>query len=181
MTVSTPGYRLSSTPVAQPPVRSPLLLPPAHQLLNKLQPLFSSSKLFRDPNKADDQGNKKSGKYGRRNKGRGRDDKVKMGQGGTLDPLADGVLGASLSPRFETWEAGLVLTSSSDAHSGGHQRGDEIALALPRLHERVPRDRTLWLHDRQLRLGRQVGPQSRVGKHHARKSRERARPVPRRD
>ncbi|TKA57072.1 hypothetical protein B0A53_01028 [Rhodotorula sp. CCFEE 5036] len=92
MTVSTPGYRLSSTPEAQPPVRSPLLLPPAHQLLNRLQPLFSSSKLFRDPNKANDQGNKKSGKYGRRNKGRGRDDKVKMGQGGTLDPLADGVL-----------------------------------------------------------------------------------------
>jgi hypothetical protein len=106
MTVSTPGYRLSSTPEAQPPVRSPLLLPPAHQLLNRLQPLFSSSKLFRDPNKANDQGNKKSGKYGRRNKGRGRDDKVKMGQGGTLDPLADGVLGASRScarRRARTW------------------------------------------------------------------------------
>lgn len=68
------------------------------QLLNNLQPLFSSSKLFQDPNKATelDQGaNKKGGKWGRRGKGRGRDDKVKMGQGGTLDPLADGVLGQS--------------------------------------------------------------------------------------
>lgn len=76
-----------------------LLRPPAHQLLNNLQPLFSSSKLFRDPNKAGDQqgSTKKFGKYGRKHKGRGRDDKVKMGQGGTLDPLADGVLGPSLS------------------------------------------------------------------------------------
>ncbi|KWU45720.1 pseudouridine synthase [Rhodotorula sp. JG-1b] len=67
---------------------------PSMTLLNNLQPLFSSSKIFRDPNKADGQqgNNKKFGKYGRRGKGRGRDDKVKMGQGGTLDPLADGVL-----------------------------------------------------------------------------------------
>lgn len=71
----------------------------ASQLLNNLQPLFSSSKLFQDPNKANEPeqggGNKKGGKWGRRGKGRGRDDKVKMGQGGTLDPLADGVLGQS--------------------------------------------------------------------------------------
>ncbi|GAA5979621.1 hypothetical protein JCM10908_002985 [Rhodotorula pacifica] len=73
---------------------------PSMTLLNNLQPLFSSSKLFQDPNKPanDDSGaggnGKKGGKWGRRGgKGeRGRDDKVKMGQGGTLDPLADGVL-----------------------------------------------------------------------------------------
>ncbi|GAA5864773.1 hypothetical protein JCM3774_006070, partial [Rhodotorula dairenensis] len=72
---------------------------PSMTLLNNLQPLFSSSKLFQDPNKAteqqQDQGGKKGGKWGgRRGRGGrgGRDDKVKMGQGGTLDPLADGVL-----------------------------------------------------------------------------------------
>ncbi|KPV77122.1 uncharacterized protein RHOBADRAFT_25012 [Rhodotorula graminis WP1] len=66
---------------------------PSMTLLNRLQPLFSASALFRDPNKPqqDDSG-KRGGRGGRRG-GRGRrDDKVKMGQGGTLDPLADGVL-----------------------------------------------------------------------------------------
>ncbi|GAA5928984.1 hypothetical protein JCM3775_006702 [Rhodotorula graminis] len=66
---------------------------PSMTLLNRLQPLFSASALFLDPNKPhqDDSG-KRGGRGGRRG-GRGRrDDKVKMGQGGTLDPLADGVL-----------------------------------------------------------------------------------------
>ncbi|BGO97280.1 putative Pseudouridylate synthase 4 [Rhodotorula toruloides ATCC 204091] len=65
---------------------------PSMTLLNRLQPLFSASELFKDPNSTDeqDQGGKgwKKGKQGR---GR-RANKVKMGQGGTLDPLADGVL-----------------------------------------------------------------------------------------
>ncbi|BGP37495.1 pseudouridine synthase pus4 [Rhodotorula kratochvilovae] len=64
---------------------------PSMTLLNKLQPLFSASALFKDPNKPADEGGKRGGKGGRRGRGR-RDDKVKMGQGGTLDPLADGVL-----------------------------------------------------------------------------------------
>ncbi|TNY18266.1 putative pseudouridylate synthase 4 [Rhodotorula diobovata] len=64
---------------------------PSMQLLNKLQPLFSASELFRDPNKPSHGG--KGGRGGRGGKrSRGRGDQVKMGQGGTLDPLADGVL-----------------------------------------------------------------------------------------
>lgn len=68
---------------------------PSMTLLNTLQPLFSSSLLFKDPNAQsnnDNGGGKGKGK-GRRRKWR--DEKVKMGQGGTLDPLADGVLGQS--------------------------------------------------------------------------------------
>ncbi|GAA5964173.1 hypothetical protein JCM21900_001494 [Sporobolomyces salmonicolor] len=64
---------------------------PSMTLLNKLQPLFASSQLFKDPSSAPlhDQRNKGKGK-GRRSKWK--DARVKMGQGGTLDPLADGVL-----------------------------------------------------------------------------------------
>ncbi|GAA5871305.1 hypothetical protein JCM8547_007247 [Rhodosporidiobolus lusitaniae] len=67
---------------------------PSMTLLNKLQPLFSQSLLFKDPNapQQDDGGRGKGGKRGKGRGRRGRDDKVKMGQGGTLDPLADGVL-----------------------------------------------------------------------------------------
>ncbi|GAA6059634.1 hypothetical protein JCM10212_004137 [Sporobolomyces blumeae] len=57
-------------------------------LLNKLQPLFSNSALFKDPN-AKQEEPKGKGK-GRRAKWK--QDRIKMGQGGTLDPLADGVL-----------------------------------------------------------------------------------------
>ncbi|GAA6010835.1 hypothetical protein JCM11491_004558 [Sporobolomyces phaffii] len=59
---------------------------PSMTLLNKLQPLFSSSSLFKDPSAANDQP-KKGGR-----RGKWKQERVKMGQGGTLDPLADGVL-----------------------------------------------------------------------------------------
>lgn len=61
------------------------------QLLNKLQPLFASSSLFKDKDEQPaPQGKKRGGR-------RGRQERIKMGQGGTLDPLADGVLGRSSS------------------------------------------------------------------------------------
>ncbi|KAK1228392.1 pseudouridine synthase pus4 [Marasmius sp. AFHP31] len=60
--------------------------PTSMSLLNNLQPLFSGSKLFAPQNKPDDAGNKAK----RRRMKRGGN--VKLGQGGTLDPLADGVL-----------------------------------------------------------------------------------------
>lgn len=67
------------------------------QLLNKLQPLFASSTLFaKDPQQlADNAGGSKGGKPNRRRKWK--EERVKMGQGGTLDPLADGVLGELLA------------------------------------------------------------------------------------
>jgi tRNA pseudouridine55 synthase len=52
-------------------------------MLNRLQPLFSTSRLF--------DGGIVANKGKRR--GKNRKPMVKMGQGGTLDPLADGVLG----------------------------------------------------------------------------------------
>ncbi|GAA6008222.1 pseudouridine synthase PUS4 [Rhodotorula paludigena] len=65
---------------------------PSMTLLNRLQPLFAASAIFRDPDAdaAKDKGNQRGG--GRRGRGRRGAPKVKMGQGGTLDPLADGVL-----------------------------------------------------------------------------------------
>ncbi|KAM0749640.1 pseudouridine synthase [Meredithblackwellia eburnea MCA 4105] len=60
---------------------------PSMTLLNKLQPLLSKSHLFA---KTDKQHPNDKTKGGRRK--RLRDERVKIGQGGTLDPLADGVL-----------------------------------------------------------------------------------------
>ncbi|KAI5479753.1 tRNA pseudouridine synthase B [Pseudohyphozyma bogoriensis] len=59
-------------------------------LLNQLQPLLASSTLFKDPSANKDKGGKK-GKYGKKSRFN-QDERVKLGQGGTLDPLADGVL-----------------------------------------------------------------------------------------
>jgi len=53
-------------------------------VINDLKNLLSSSRLFAEEGKAI----ANSGKRGKRKR-----DAVKMGQGGTLDPLADGVLG----------------------------------------------------------------------------------------
>ncbi|GAC75970.1 pseudouridine synthase [Moesziomyces antarcticus T-34] len=70
--------------------------PTSMSLLDELKPLFASSPLFADADgkRADD--NRKRGKFGR-GKGRGKGaggvaGAPKIGQGGTLDPLADGVL-----------------------------------------------------------------------------------------
>ncbi|KAF5373658.1 hypothetical protein D9758_000626 [Tetrapyrgos nigripes] len=60
--------------------------PTSMSLLNNLQPLFSKSKLFIDPEKAEQSKDVKS----RKRRKRGGD--VKLGQGGTLDPIADGVM-----------------------------------------------------------------------------------------
>lgn len=65
--------------------------PPSMTILNRLQPLFSNSVLFQDPNGNSNAGGGGGGKKG--GKGRRKESRVKLGQGGTLDPLADGVLG----------------------------------------------------------------------------------------
>ncbi|PWN48008.1 pseudouridine synthase [Violaceomyces palustris] len=71
--------------------------PTSMSLLDRLKPLLASSKLFQDPNS--ELGSEKSWrekKSRRRGGGGGRFQKhqgaPKIGQGGTLDPLADGVL-----------------------------------------------------------------------------------------
>lgn len=56
--------------------------PTSMHLLESLKHLFKESPLFIDPNAVVDKKQKKR-----------RGGAVKMGQGGTLDPLADGVLG----------------------------------------------------------------------------------------
>lgn len=56
-------------------------------LLNQLQPLLSSSKLFDKGEEPAAHPNDKSKKR------KWKQERIKMGQGGTLDPLADGVLG----------------------------------------------------------------------------------------
>ena len=61
-------------------------------IVNDLQQLIARSKLFVDPHKLekikDKKIDRKRGRLGR--------EAVKVGQGGTLDPLADGVLGTRL-------------------------------------------------------------------------------------
>ncbi|EIW77339.1 pseudouridine synthase [Coniophora puteana RWD-64-598 SS2] len=71
--------------------------PTSMSILDSIKPLINSSPLFVSQDKLDKQkdgdaqsGGKGKGKFGRGKK-RGRD-AVKLGQGGTLDPLADGVL-----------------------------------------------------------------------------------------
>lgn len=56
-------------------------------LVNDVKKLVTNSPLFVEPSKLSEKSSKKGkkGKFGR--------DSVKIGQGGTLDPLADGVLG----------------------------------------------------------------------------------------
>lgn len=56
------------------------------KLLNQVNELLASSELFLDQK---NEGHHRARKYKRR----GRAGKVKLGQGGTLDPLASGVLG----------------------------------------------------------------------------------------
>jgi hypothetical protein len=82
--------------------------PTSMSVVNDIKTLINNSHLFVDPDK---RGQKTSGKRGKRAR-----DAVKIGQGGTLDPLADGVLGkansdapsASVSRVFErshrNWE-----------------------------------------------------------------------------
>jgi tRNA pseudouridine55 synthase len=62
--------------------------PTSNAVLDSLKHLFADSPLFAEP----------GGQPGVKPKGKGRGSApsgVKMGQGGTLDPLADGILGAS--------------------------------------------------------------------------------------
>lgn len=64
--------------------------PPSMTIVNEIKPLITRSRLFVEAEKLKNTKQPKSkskykAKYGR--------DAVKIGQGGTLDPLADGVLG----------------------------------------------------------------------------------------
>lgn len=67
-------------------------------ILNQLQPLLASSDVF--------QKEKKVEKWKAKYKGKG--SRVKLGQGGTLDPLADGVLGELVGLAFIS-ETGMTL------------------------------------------------------------------------
>lgn len=74
-------------------------------LLNRLQPLFQSSTLFSTSpisaaenleykqEQKSNSGNKNGKRGGGGRRPKRKDTRIKMGQGGTLDPLADGVLG----------------------------------------------------------------------------------------
>lgn len=68
--------------------------PTSMSIVNDIQQLVARSKLFADTEKLD---KVKDKKIDRKRGKRGRE-AIKMGQGGTLDPLADGVLGLLLPP-----------------------------------------------------------------------------------
>ncbi|KAA1469442.1 pseudouridine synthase [Dentipellis sp. KUC8613] len=77
--------------------------PTSMDIINKAKILISNSRLFVEASKLEENKGKPKGGRGRR---RGKDS-VKTGQGGTLDPLADGVLG----------EATAVNAASSDLYN----------------------------------------------------------------
>lgn len=60
--------------------------PTSMALVNQVKELVSSSPVFVEKSKLGNQGKKKRGRFAK--------GPVKIGQGGTLDPLADGVLGS---------------------------------------------------------------------------------------
>ena len=63
------------------------------KLLNSINELLASSKLFMPLSEEKILTDKKGGNQKRRKRGFNRAGRVKLGQGGTLDPLASGVLG----------------------------------------------------------------------------------------
>ncbi|TCD63624.1 hypothetical protein EIP91_005175 [Steccherinum ochraceum] len=65
--------------------------PPSMTIVNDIKPLIARSRLFVEAEKLKNANTSQKGKGGRYNKKYARD-AVKIGQGGTLDPLADGVL-----------------------------------------------------------------------------------------
>jgi tRNA pseudouridine55 synthase len=71
--------------------------PPSMAILDRLKPLFSKSRLLVDLEEYEKEIAEKEKLKGKRRPKRGRlsrpGDRPKLGQGGTLDPLADGVLG----------------------------------------------------------------------------------------
>lgn len=60
--------------------------PTSMAVVNEIKALVTNSRMFVEESKLKEKTKKKKGKFSREN--------VKIGQGGTLDPLADGVLGS---------------------------------------------------------------------------------------
>jgi tRNA pseudouridine55 synthase len=77
--------------------------PTSMSIINDVKSLISQSRLFVDAEKLETQRSKNASKGSKRH-GRPRD-VVKIGQGGTLDPLADGVLGESVHCTWENQRA----------------------------------------------------------------------------
>ena len=72
--------------------------PTSMKVLDDIKPLLYASKLFMDEKKLESAGKDAGkGKGKKRGKWRKMNSDLKIGQGGTLDPLADGVLGATLA------------------------------------------------------------------------------------
>lgn len=97
--------------------------PTSMSVVNDIKALVTNSRLFVEESKL------KSLDKGKRKKGRFSRDTVKIGQGGTLDPLADGVLGivhTSVSPE-------LYLIQKF--HSNWHWEGHEEIKRIPRLRQ----------------------------------------------
>ena len=94
---------------------------PSMTLLNQLQPLLASSALFAKvptPPHSNDRTKQRKWKA----------ERIKIGQGGTLDPLADGVLGPSL-PFF--------FVSGGDPVLCGDRTAEVVFCVIPQSSERT--------------------------------------------
>lgn len=91
--------------------------PTSNAVLDSLKHLFADSPLFAEPSGASSGGGGGGGggKGGKKSKGKGGAPQgVKMGQGGTLDPLADGILGAYPLPLWSLVHPRARTTCSAD-------------------------------------------------------------------
>ena len=86
--------------------------PTSMSVVNDIKKLVVSSLLFVEPSKLQHKSSKQKDREQKR--GRFAKDAVKIGQGGTLDPLADGVLGTVMSQHasFEAWKCVWLTTCS---------------------------------------------------------------------
>lgn len=92
------------------------------KVIDAITPLLVESRLFEDPDRIKHaSGNHKKKKKNLTHMG------LKIGQGGTLDPLADGVLG--MSPSY-TWHGEYELTSSD-----GRQQGNKASSTFYRMYQ----------------------------------------------
>lgn len=90
--------------------------PTSMSVVHDLQQLIARSKIFVSAEKLEEAKKRKPTKR----RGKQSREAIKVGQGGTLDPLADGVLGSFISNTPEN--EGLMLQPDSHWHRKGNQK-----------------------------------------------------------
>jgi tRNA pseudouridine55 synthase len=105
-------------------------------VINDLKQLVGNSRLFVDADKLEKRGKGKIPTKGKRAR-----EIVKIGQGGTLDPLADGVLGMAASRYPRSWSHLIPVTFSSSRRCRKRDQTSQRVLGLCKgtssMHRRI--------------------------------------------